>query len=339
MANPVIDLRSDTVTQPTPSMRAAMAEAEVGDDGYGEDPTVAELEAAYARLVGKEAALLMPSGVMANQVALRCLTRPGDTVLVGARQHVVLYEMGAAGINAGVQLALLDDAAGIVSRADVDCAIDAAAHHQPTPTALFLEVSHMASGGTVPSADALSTLSAEATGLRVHLDGARLFNASIATGRGPAELAHGAETVMTCLSKGLSCPIGSLLAGPASVIEQAKVERKRFGGAMRQAGIIAAAGLVAFDEMVDRLAEDNRRASAIAQAVAARWPAVAASLAGQITNLVVFEHEDPDALLGHLDEAGIRAGTLAPGVVRFVAHRGIDDAAVERTIDAIRTAP
>ena len=339
MPSALIDLRSDTVTEPTEQMREAIATAPVGDDGYGEDPTVNELEATFARLVGTEAAMLVPSGVMANQIALRTLTAPGDVVLVGERQHVVLYEMGAAGINAGVQLGLLEDGRGIVEADDVVAARAAAAHHQPAPTALFLEVSHMASGGTVPTIEELAAVRAAGTGLRLHIDGARLLNASVATGIEPSRLVEGADSVMTCLSKGLCCPVGSMFAGSFELVTRARVERKRLGGAMRQAGIIAAAGLVALDTMVERLADDHRRARAIASAVGERWPSVAPSLEAQITNLVVFEHDDTAALLDHLATDGIAAGTLAPGIVRFVTHRGIDDHAVERIIESIRRAP
>ncbi len=339
MPSALIDLRSDTVTEPTEQMREAIATAPVGDDGYGEDPTVNELEATFARLVGTEAAMLVPSGVMANQIALRTLTAPGDVVLVGERQHVVLYEMGAAGINAGVQLGLLEDGRGIVEADDVVAARAAAAHHQPAPTALFLEVSHMASGGTVPTIEELAAVRAAGTGLRLHIDGARLLNASVATGIEPSRLVEGADSVMTCLSKGLCCPVGSMFAGSFELVTRARVERKRLGGAMRQAGIIAAAGLVALDTMVERLADDHRRARTIASAVGERWPSVAPSLEAQITNLVVFEHDDTAALLDHLSTDGIAAGTLAPGIVRFVTHRGIDDHAVERIIESIRRAP
>ena len=339
MPSALIDLRSDTVTEPTEQMREAIATAPVGDDGYGEDPTVNELEATFARLVGTEAAMLVPSGVMANQIALRTLTAPGDVVLVGERQHVVLYEMGAAGINAGVQLGLLEDGRGIVEADDVVAARAAAAHHQPAPTALFLEVSHMASGGTVPTIEELAAVRAAGTGLRLHIDGARLLNASVATGIEPSRLVEGADSVMTCLSKGLCCPVGSMFAGSFELVTRARVERKRLGGAMRQAGIIAAAGLVALDTMVERLADDHRRARTIASAVGERWPSVAPSLEAQITNLVVFEHDDTAALLDHLATDGIAAGTLAPGIVRFVTHRGIDDHAVERIIESIRRAP
>lgn len=320
-------------------MRAAMADAKVGDDGYGEDPTVNELESTFARLVGAQDALFVPSGVMANQIALRCLTNPGDVVLTGERHHVVLYEMGAASINAGVQLSLLNDASGVVDVDGITRARDAASHHQSAPSALFLEISHMASGGRVPGIDELQSIRAAAAGLRLHIDGARLLNASVATGIEPARFVEGTDSVMVCLSKGLCCPVGSMLAGSHEFIASARTERKRLGGALRQAGIIAAAGLVALESMVARLADDHRRARALATAVAERWPATAPSLEGQVTNLVVFPHPAPDALLAHLEADGILAGTLAPGIVRLVTHHGIDDVALERARASLRKAP
>ena len=247
MTGGVVDLRSDTVTRPTPEMRRAMAGAEVGDDVYGEDPTVNRLEETYAERVGKEAALFTPSGVMANQLALRVLTRPGDTVLAGARQHVVIYEGGAAERNAGVRIDALADEDGTVSPDDVAWALDAVQHHQPRPTLVCVENTHMSADGAPWPLAALQQLRAAAAagGLAVHMDGARLFNAEVATGTAAASYAAEVTTVMSCLSKGLCAPVGSVLAGPVAVIARARAERARLGGGMRQAGVIAAAGLVA----------------------------------------------------------------------------------------------
>lgn len=335
----MVDLRSDTVTLPTPAMRWAMSEAALGDDGYGEDPTVAELEQRFADRLGKEEAVFMPSGTMANQVALRCHTRPGDVVLAGGLQHIVRYELGAAAANAAVQVHCLDDADGRIDPDDVRIQRDGLSHHLPRPTALFLENTHMASGGRPSTPAELAALLDAAQGLRIHLDGARLFNAEQATGLSAAELASVAETVMCCLSKGLGCPVGSVLAGSAVQMEEARLHRKRLGGAMRQAGVIAAAGLVALDEMVGRLAEDHRRAARLVEAVGERWPDQAGRLVGQVTNIVVFDHEDPALLLAHLNDRGILGDTLAPGVVRLVTHHGIDDAGIERSVEAIEDAP
>ena len=213
-----VDLRSDTVTQPTAEMRRAMAEAEVGDDQYGEDPTVTALEEAYAERVGKAAALFTPSGVMANQIALRVLCRPGALVLAGRRQHVVIYEDGAAALNAGIQFSALDDEDGTLDPAAISWARDAVDHHQPRPELVCVEQTHMPAGGIPWTVPALEDLAWAAGDLPIHMDGARLFNAEVATGTAAAAFTGPVTTVMTCLSKGLCAPVGSVLAGPAEVI-------------------------------------------------------------------------------------------------------------------------
>jgi threonine aldolase len=337
----LVDLRSDTVTRPTPEMRRAMAEAEVGDDDYGEDPTVNLLQDTYAELTGKEAGLFVPSGTMANQVALRALTRPGDAVIAGARQHVVVYEEGAGPINAGVTfLTVRDDRGGLDIEA-VERAIDSSRHHQPVVTLIAVEDSHMASGGTVWETGALTAV-AELAGrhqIAVHMDGARLWNSSVATGQTMKERAGVATTVMSCLSKGLGAPVGSVLAGPADLIEEAKLHRKRLGGTMRQAGVIAAAGLVAIGTRVDRLAEDHSRARKLAAAVTDRWPQAGVDPETVSTNIVVFFHPDPDVVLDHLKGAGVLAGTIGPGVVRLVTHSDVDDSGIDRACRALASAP
>jgi threonine aldolase len=314
-----------------------MAEADVGDDGYGEDPTVNRLQDRYAELVGKEAALYVPSGTMANQLALRLLGRPGTLVLAGERQHVVVYENGAAGTNSAAQLQPLPDGDGMLDPADIRGAIEAAAHHYPVPSAVCVENTHMPAGGTPWSLDRLHEIAG--FGLPVHLDGARLFNASVATGVSAAAYAAPAVTVMSCLSKGLGAPIGSLLAGPADLMVEAAEHRKRLGGAMRQAGIVAAAGLVALDTMVDRLADDHARAARLAAAVADRWPDCGLDPASVRTNVVNFRHDGTGALLDHLRSEGILAGTIAPGVVRLMTHLDVDDDAVDRVTKALAEAP
>jgi len=338
MAGGVVDLRSDTVTRPTPDMRRAMAGAEVGDDVYGEDPTVNLLEEAYAGRVGKEAALYVPSGVMANQLALRVLTRPGDTVLAGARQHVVIYEGGAAERNAGVRIHALADGGGTVSPDDVAWALAAADHHQPRPALVCVENTHMPADGAPWPLAALRKLREAAGGLPVHMDGARLFNAEVATATTAAAYAAEVTTVMSCLSKGLCAPVGSVLAGPAGLIAAARAERARMGGGMRQAGVLAAAGLVALRTMVDRLAEDHVRAQRLAAAVADRWPE-SGDPARVRTNVVTWRHPDTARLLDHLAAAGVLAGTIAPGVARLVTHHDVDDAGVDRAMAALATAP
>jgi threonine aldolase len=335
----LVDLRSDTVTRPTAAMRRAMADAEVGDDGFGEDPTVRELEALYAERVGKEAAVFVPSGTMANQIAVRVLAPPGTAVVAGRREHVVAYEAGAAARNTGVQFHLVPDTDGLVQPSDVAYAISLAEYHQPTVSLVCIENTHMASGGVPWALEELDALAASVGGLPVHMDGARLFNAEVATSVPAAALAARATTVMSCLSKGLCAPVGSLLAGPAEIIGSGRVERKRLGGAMRQAGIVAAAGIVALRTMVDRLAEDHARARRLAEAVADRWPDSGADPQKTRTNLVVFSPPDAGAVVAHLSAQGVLADMTEPGVVRLVTHHDVDDEGIERALVAISKTP
>ena len=339
MANGLVDLRSDTVTRPTGEMRRAMAEAEVGDDVYGEDPTVNALQEEFADRVGMEEALYVPSGTMANQLALRLLTPPARTVIAGARQHVVIYENGAGGRNAGIQFHTVPDDNGVLDPDDVAWVVEAAEHHYPRPGLLCVENTHMPADGTPWPLDALQAVVAAGDRLPVHLDGARLFNAEVATGTSAAEYGRAVTTVMCCLSKGLCAPVGSLLAGPSDVMREARAERQRLGGGMRQAGIIAAAGLVALRTMVDRLADDHARARRLGEAVAERWPDSGFDPARVVTNMVIFRHHAPDELLAHLESEGVVAGTIAPGVVRFVTHHDVDDEGVERATKALASAP
>jgi threonine aldolase len=337
MESGFVDLRSDTVTQPTPEMRRAMADAEVGDDVYGEDPTVNALQEAFAERVGKQAALFVPSGTMGNQLALRLLTTPGTSVIAGRRQHVVIYENGAGGRNAGVQFWPVADDDGTVDPADVRWSVEAAAHHYPRPSLVCVENSHMPANGAPWPLERLREVAV--CGLPIHLDGARLFNAEVATGVAAADYAGAAVTVMCCLSKGLSAPVGSLLAGPADVMAAARGERQRLGGGMRQAGVLAAAGLVALKTMVERLADDHRRARRLATAVAERWPDAGVDPERIQTNIVTFTHGEPDELCDHLRGESVLAGTIAPGVVRLVTHKDVDDDAVERACKALAAAP
>jgi threonine aldolase len=335
----LVDLRSDTVTRPTPDMRRAMAEAEVGDDDYGEDPTVRALEETFAERVGKPAALFVPSGTMANQVAFRVLAVPGTAVVAGARHHVVAYEFGAAARNAGIQFATVDDADGTISADDVVAARSAADYHQPAVSMVSIENTHMAACGAPWPMERLKEVAIAATGVPIHLDGARLFNAQAATGISVARWAAAATTVMCCLSKGLCAPVGSLLAGPDDVIAQGRVERKRLGGGMRQAGVLAAPGLLALGPMVERLPEDHARAARLAAAVAERWPDGGLNPAKVQTNIVTFRHGQSDKLIAHLADRGVLAGTIAPDTMRFVTHHDIDDAGLARAIDALADAP
>ncbi len=268
-----VDLRSDTVTRPTPEMRRAMAEAEVGDDGYGDDPTVNALEEAYAERVGKPAAMFVPSGTMANQVALRVLCPPGRLAIAGRRQHVVIYEAGAVAANAGIQIHAVDDTDGTISPCRHRVGHRGRVAPLPGARRGVCRADPHAFGGRALEPRRRSRPSWRRRGSSpCYMDGARLFNAEVATGVDAARFAAPVTTVMSCLSKGLCAPVGSVLAGPADVMEQARVERLRLGGSMRQAGVIAAAGLVALHTMVERLAEDHARARRLAQAVADRWP-------------------------------------------------------------------
>ena len=326
------------MTRPTPAMRRAMAEAVVGDDDYGEDPTVRALEEAFAERLGKPAALFVPSGIMANQIALRVLAEPGTAVVAGARQHVVAYEYGAAPRNSGIQFHALDDTDGMLSAEAVAMARAGSDYHQPTVSLVSLENTHMASSGSVWSMERLRSVTDAAGGLPIHLDGARLFNAEAASGVLAAEWAGPVTTVMCCLSKGLCAPVGSLLAGPDDVIAQGRLERKRLGGGMRQAGVLAAPGLLALGDMVERLPEDHARAARLAHAVAELWPG-ALDPASVRTNVVAFAHAQSEKLLAHLADHGVLAGTIAPDTVRFVTHHDIDDAGLEQALAALRTAP
>lgn len=333
-----VDLRSDTVTTPTPEMRTAMAEADVGDDAYGEDPTVRRLETLAAALLGKEAALYVPSGTMANQVALRTLGSPGTEVLCAERAHVYRHERAASAVNAGVQLRPLPDADGVVHAADVEHALAGAAHHLPELSALFLENTHMPASGHPASPaeiDEVTTV-AHAGGLAVHCDGARIWNAAVALGVSPAELVRSCDTAMFCLSKGLGAPVGSVLCGTRDHLATARTHRARFGGQMRQAGVIAAAGVVALETMVERLADDHERARRLADAVADAFPG-SLDPAEVRTNIVCAQASAfPDDLLDALAADGVLAGTVDPDTVRFVTHKDVDDGGLDHAITVLQ---
>ncbi|HEY8544868.1 MAG TPA: GntG family PLP-dependent aldolase [Acidimicrobiales bacterium] len=333
-----VDLRSDTVTRPTPAMRRAMAEAEVGDDGFGDDPTVIRLQEVFAERVGQPAALFLPSGTMANQVALRVLAPAGTSVLVGRRQHVVSHEGGAFGLNQVAQLHVVDDTDGTLDPAEIAWLLEGSQHRWPRPSVVCVENTHLASGGRAWPLEKLRAVAD--VGVPVHIDGARLFNAAVATGVAPAAYGSLGASVTACLSKGLGAPIGSLLAGPEDFVEAARMERKRLGGGMRQVGIVAAAGLVALETMVDRLAEDHERARRLLAAVEERWPGSNRGAPPEhTTNVVLFEHPDPLALLRYLAGEGIGAVTLGPRLVRLVTHHDVDDEGIDLAVAALKGAP
>ncbi len=334
----VVDLRSDTVTRPTSEMRTAMAEAEVGDDAYREDPTLARLESLAAALLGKEAGLFTPSGRMANQVALHVLARPGSEVLCPARSHVCRYEDAATAMLAGVQLHPLPDDQGLPDPGAVRDACADQDHHLPAISALVLENTHMPAGGRPSSAAEVAPVVAEAraAGVAVHVDGARIWNAAVALEVAPAELVASADTVMFCLSKGLAAPMGSVLCGSADVIAAARVHRDRLGGLLRQGGIVAAAGIVALETMVERLAEDHRRARRLAEAVADLFPGSVDPATVQTNIVCAASTSLPPGIVPALEQQGVRSGTIDARTVRFVTHKDVDDAGLERAIDALR---
>ena len=306
-------------------MRDAMAAAIVGDDGYGEDPTVQSLEVRFAHMVGKPAAVFVPSGVMANQMAVRVLTRPGDVIIAGRSQHVVSFEMGASARNSSVQFATVDDSSGTLRLDDVLDVLDAEVDHQPHVSMVAVENTHMPSGGTPWELADLVSLRQAIGDRPIHLDGARLFNAVVATATSAREYCDPATTVMACLSKGLCAPVGSLLAGPVDLMDEARIERKRLGGTMRQAGFVAAAGLVALDTMIDRLADDHRRARRLAELMAGAFPESDYDPTTCRTNIVAFNHPQARQIVDELHVRGVDGGTVAPRRARFVTHAGITD--------------
>jgi threonine aldolase len=272
---------------------------------------------------------------MANQIALRVLAQPGDVVIAGRSQHVVGFEMGAASRNAAIQFATVDDSTGMLALSDVLETIDSENDHQPHVALVCVENTHMASGGVPWDVEDLRSL-ARAVGERpVYLDGARLFNAVVATGTSAAEYAAPTIMVMSCLSKGLCAPVGSLLAGPTALIERSRIERKRFGGAMRQAGFLAAAGLVALETMVDRLKDDHVRARQLAELFAAAFPESNYDVSTCRTNIVSFNHPQARQMVTELAQRGVEGGTVAPRRARFVTHAGIDDDDVDFVGDVL----
>jgi threonine aldolase len=322
-----IDLRSDTVTQPTPEMRHAMVTAPLGDDVFGDDPTVNKLEEVAAARLGKQAAVLVPSGTMGNVLGVVVNTRLGQELIADAESHVFLYETAGAAAIAGVQIRPVPTAAGVMSVEQLKAAIRPTDDvHEPLTAAVTFEDTHNRHGGVVWPLENLraATATAHMAGLRVHLDGARIFNAAVAHGIDVANIAACGDTVTFCLSKGLGCPAGSLFCGDRDSVQEARRWRKRLGGGMRQAGVLAAAGLVALDSMVDRLAEDHANARTLAEGLA-EMPGITCDLARAQTNIVYFE-VTPMTALEFVNECGKRdllGITTDERTVRFVTHNGI----------------
>jgi threonine aldolase len=333
----VIDLRSDTVTQPTADMRRAMLTAPLGDDVMGDDPTVNQLEEVSAARMDKEAAVFLPTGTMGNLVGIAVNARQGEEVIADSESHVFLYEGAGAAAVTGVQIQQVVTPSGVMTPEQIDAAVRPRDdYHFALTAALFLENTHNRHGGIVWPLDALKAAAdaARAHGIRVHLDGARIFNAAVALGVDVAKIAAQADTLTFCISKGLGCPAGSLFCGSRESVDQARRWRKRLGGGMRQTGVLAAAGLVALDTMVDRLAEDHANARTLAEGLA-ELPAVKCDLTRVQTNLVYFEVTGVSG--AHFTEECKRRGLLGealdPQRIRFVTHNGISATDVQSALE------
>ncbi|MGH2375253.1 MAG: low-specificity L-threonine aldolase [bacterium] len=338
-ARRVIDLRSDTVTQPTDAMREAMARAEVGDDVYGEDPTVNALEALSAQRTGKAAAVFVPTGTMANLVAVMSHTQKGDEVILDSEAHTYLHESGALTAVAGCHPRPLLTEWGIISPSQFEAALRPPDVHFPPTRLVVIENTHNRHGGTVATAEQIDDLAAAAHrhGVKVHLDGARLFNAVVALGVPASRLAANVDSVTFCVSKALSAPVGSVLCGDADFIGRARRFRKMVGGGMRQAGVLAAAGIVALEQMVDRLADDHRVARALAEALSA-LPGLSIDLARVQSNIVRLDLGDRDArkLAGELRSRGVKVGVTGPHRMRLVTNRHVSLDDVPVVVEAFR---
>lgn len=336
----MIDLRSDTVTRPTPAMRRAMAEAEVGDDVYGEDPTVNLLERRAAEITGKEAALFVPTGTMGNTIALKLHTAHGQEVICEARAHVFDYELAMLAWFSGCVARPVAAAGGILSWDDVAPRIVPPGPHRAPTGAITVENTHNMAGGTVYPQEVLDEICdrAHERGLPVHMDGARIFNAAAAAGLPVSRVAARADTVMFCLSKALGAPVGSLLAGAAGAIARARLLRKRLGGGMRQAGVLAAAGLVALEESPARLPEDHRNAKFLAEGLS-EVRGIAADPAGVRTNIVIFDIAGtgiaPADFSARLKARGILINPIDARRLRAVTHYDVDRAACETASRAV----
>lgn len=337
----VIDLRSDTVTRPTAAMRRAMAEAEVGDDVYGEDPTVNRLEAAAARIFEREAAIFVPSGTMGNQIAIKLHTRPGQEIICEERAHILDWELAMPAWFSGCLLRTLRGEDGILTWPEIKKTIAAPSYARAQTGLIEIENTHNMAGGTITPVDVMEEIcdAAHERGIAVHLDGARIFNAAAALGRSVAEITRKFDSIMFCLSKGLCAPVGSMLLGSRSFIDQARAVRKALGGGMRQAGILAAAGLIALEEMPKRLPEDHANARFLAEGLA-QIPGIGIDPAKVRTNIVVFDVSatgmSSSELLRRLRERNVIGSVVNEALVRMLTHIDVNRSDCEQAVETVR---
>jgi len=342
----IVDLRSDTLTLPTPDMREAMARAEVGDDVWGEDPTVQRLEAAAAARLGKEAGLFVASGTMGNLVSVVAHTQAGQEVVLDLDSHIYNYEVAGGTIVGNVQMRPVKTERGFLTPDQVAESIRPANIHIPVTGLVCLENTHNRHGGTCCTPEEIAAVAtvAHAAGVPVHVDGARLFNAAVALERDLSEFARPVDSVTFCLSKGLAAPVGSVVCGSTAFVERARRVRKMVGGGMRQAGVLAAAGLLSLERMVDRLAEDHVNARALGEAVAA-MPGLVVDLASVQTNIVIIRVDRgdrarstaaTDALVKGCAARKVKIHAMGPAAIRCVTHKDVDAEDIRRAVDAFR---
>ena len=337
----IVDLRSDTVTKPTPEMRRAMAEAEVGDDVYGEDPTVNRLEARAAEVFCREAALFVPSGTMGNQIAIKCFTHHGNEVICEEAGHIYNYEMAAMSALSGCIARVIRGQDGVLTWAMIEPQIRPKIYYRAQTGLISLENTHNMAGGTVYPQEIADEVCGKAheRGLPVHLDGARIFNAAVAQGKSVRELSSKFDSVMFCLSKGLGAPVGSMLVGSREFIEKARVYRKMFGGGMRQAGVLAAAGLIALEKMPQRLVKDHQNARRLAEGLAS-IRGIRIDAAKVVTNIVILDVKDTSKTAAQVSSAmkerKILANPTSAFTLRMVTHLDVDESGIERALAAMR---
>ncbi len=335
----LVDLRSDTVTRPTEAMFEAMRNAPLGDDVLGDDPTVMRLEELAAAVAGKEEALFVPSGTMGNQIAVATHTQPGDAILIEEEAHILYYEVGGPGIISNVVSWTIPSDRGVMDPQAIEKRVLTRNLHTPGTTLLCVENTHNRAGGTVIPLNMMSAYRELSIrhGMKLHLDGARVCNAAVALGVEVHEITEKVDSVSICLSKGLRSPVGSVLCGTSEFIQKARIWRKRLGGGMRQAGILAACGIISLTRMVDRLVEDHARARAMAEAIC-DLPGVSVDMSTVHTNMVIAELDQPALLWqDELRSKGILALPVAPNRMRFVFHADINDEKLERAIEGFRS--